>query len=429
MMEILTSSSTLGWARMSILWITFLLIVRIASGRFCVWLTVYGSRLVDRGPSVMVNARTSRDRRGSLFGLVGTLVSFLLVCGTNAQSIPDAGHAADGEERAVAAWIRSLGALSDPLTLPSNTKWTVTAALQPPSPETLGQWRSAVQGHPEHPLRAVLAAQEEVANHPERRLRVVLFVSDAGTWRIINDEPFTPGVEYLDQGSGHGTLWSLSKQSMSLRDSTPEATGKTAAEALDMLTCMYSQGVSLMGNLPDDASIHINAIGTAIVTYPNGSYAELKYTNHAGDKRVISLRTFGKDSPDPFVDYQPREYHFESELGHLVATLARRKRGDEVLDLRLEEAEKVTRTEVETVSRVPDPTGSDTLRGRLEVRSVNDLRQNRLSLSTLSGGQWSTRQFPTPETSDSRVRTIGWGAAGLIVAVLVFLRIRSTRSR
>ena len=71
--------------------------------------------------------------------LLVALVSLALIGDINAQPAAHAGKAEEQEKQAFVAWIRSLFALSDPFALPANTKWTVTAALKPLPPETLGQ--------------------------------------------------------------------------------------------------------------------------------------------------------------------------------------------------------------------------------------------------------------------------------------------------
>lgn len=335
--------------------------------------------------------------------------------------------------REIEAWLRQRVTLIRTFTPPRDTKWACVFSTDPLSDAELASLQNQVKDRPEHPRAAELHAEERIRASPNALSTWTLHYASPELWRVSEDQPFSD-VRYADCGIAVDALWTLTSHSLSLADPRADEAQTRLTESEDLLRDMVSQGLSLFGDLAAAKELSVEAQSgdtwKAVALYASGGRVEayVRAASDGAEPKVTKVTGYRAGEPIACSCVEVLEYRDEPLLKMVVAAKARRVVGrSAVVELRPGELE--LESKIGEVARMPNPTGSDPVRGRLTVVAVNDLRSSQMRLRNRVGDAWKETYLLDVQRSEYSLRLYGWIGAGLIVAVLVGIRIRAVRSR
>lgn len=295
-----------------------------------------------------------------------------------------------------------------------------------------------VVGKPDHPAHQKMAAHERrLSVGPDRRAWTVWFLSPE-RWRINKTAQYPTGIPFTDHGRDRNDSWVLLDDSLVVIDAgKPPVSRDYAAEeriARMHLEAIFYAGFGRGRGETALSDLVVNGEKWTIrstTTIPPASTFVLelagRWDTDAGRGFVESRRI----TASPFTEtvgtrWEYARWRREPALDAWVST-----RVDEIApdgrvieSLEWQGVEPVSQKEVEAMIAVPDPLAADVLRGSLKVRQVSDYRENaRVFKAIDADGTIQTRTLER-ESPQRNIQWVGWALASLIIAALVYVRVR-----
>lgn len=304
---------------------------------------------------------------------------------------------------------------------------------------TLEELRSRVQGKPEHPERRQLERLEKQLELDGFLWRYRIWYQDDEHWRVSSDtdDPDVP-IQFHDAAqSGPSDSWMWAQGSLTLYDAGHLPEGQSSSTLLlhlqQFVRCFVDVSIRvarppvspttsrldgttwLATAESDDRSRVINYQGSLS---PSGTAIELllvEHKNHPNPK-FQGMATFYSD------------WAYDEALHRRIPHVIKRVSGDGRLEDVCEYG--VVRPlhggEIEEVTRTPDAiAGTDAIRDATLIEEIIDRRPGGGSVVNAHTGQETGTLKPEEVGSNlGSLYWIAWGAAGALVAGIVWLRVR-----
>ena len=298
--------------------------------------------------------------------------------------------------------------------------------------------RIEVQGKPDHPARRKLDTHERrLTSGPDRCEWTIWFLSPE-RWRINKTYQFPTGIPHVDHGRDRSDSWVLMDNSLVVidADKPPENRNYAAEDGIARMhleAFLYAglgrtRGKSVLSNLIVKGE---RWTVRRTVTLAPGSETELEFEGrwdaNAGRGFVESRRI----AASPYAETIGTRWEYAQWQHEPLLDVWVSKRVDQFdpsgkpeESLEWQSVTPVSQKEVEAMIAVPDPLASDVVRGRLKVRQVSDYRANARVFKSINDDgvvQTHSQERGSPR---GNMQLVGWMLATLIVAALVFIRVR-----
>jgi len=345
----------------------------------------------------------------------------------------------------------------------AETHWT-------PAPGDLERMRRRVRGHPDHPdLERLKQYERRLAEGPDTQ-RFTVWSDGDSRWRLNTDQD-TGNASFADAACDGNICWRLTRGMLVVIDRTvdhpvayqPDQEVYQASEALDLL--VLGGFATLSQRAPESIQIdsddkswsiwapwaaptpetltQVHALqrtGAEIDLPPSDLESRLTGTWWTSPRVPIAQRLVqahrGRAHPEERMQFSGA--HVDPVLGHVVYSRVEVFARDGQLDrvLRLEQVVPVDAQEVSALLRIPEPGGTDAIRGAVHVPLVADFRDgDQQDWSTLSGGMMIARagnRIRITPGSDARervshahwIRWGGWLIASSVITAIVAVALR-----
>jgi hypothetical protein len=249
-----------------------------------------------------------------------------------------------------------------------------------------------VAGKPDHPLRSKLETDKRVLalGGVQKDSARIVFWSEK-LWRVNTDTPYID-VSALDYAHNETTHWTMSTQGLNLEPSASDGNQKAKERfgySTPLLTNLLFQGmsnVSFTRNLgPVDVKVTDSAF-VATLTYDQG--LKMIVDGSISTERAIVVTRVRSDGLPTFrLDTKFFDHKVDANFG-FVATRFTQLLNDTFVECRLTSIDKVDRPFVVSVAETPSATGSDPIRGKLRLNTLQDSRGPREIVSKKLGEEW-----------------------------------------
>jgi hypothetical protein len=302
----------------------------------------------------------------------------------------------------------------------------------------LDQLRSQVEGKPDHPRRSELRFEEWVRSPDRRPYIKTVWVGEDQVWRLSQDLPWAPAdVAYLDAAGRSDGAWQLTPQEIVLSGPLSDSASSAPSVAMHRasvseLSAFFDGGLTQRrGSPPELTSLEVSELswratieGNYSVSVVSGVWDASHGVGLVAEDR-LELRVPGQAPVGVVTRYSGWAPRLDGSA--VVAGMIEREdsRTNGVLRMRLRAVERVENAEIVRVCVTPDPSGIDPVRGQLRVRSITDFGDRLIrERSALDVAGLHSRVIGRTAGEISRLRTFGWAVLGILVALLVFLRLR-----
>lgn len=267
-------------------------------------------------------------------------------------------------------------------------------------------------------------------------MRVDVWYTDLENLRFSRTELWHDG--YVDVCRTDAADWSLVPSQLTIADSQHPAPHRDfssfSGEFKRMLRKLAWGGFGSALS-PVSASANADAL---VVRAENPAYSTMEWECDTAGDRLLPTRSEVLEAPQfPDVVGNTTLYEdwrldpvLEGWIAGKVVELA--ANGGKIREVTLRELRELEAGEFASVVAVPDVSGEDVLRGVPTFRTVLDLRPG-IEKRTMIHGDGQIAEFAIPSDQLGRaptrwMRRAGWGAAGLIIALLVGIRVYQRRS-
>lgn len=308
--------------------------------------------------------------------------------------------------------------------------------------EELEHLRAEVAGRPDHPKKAELAAQERrIASGVDKFENLLVWGNDA-QWRFNVTNIGNPAVQYLDRARRADDTWTLTPAQLSVANGT-STIGGTYSISVTPALFAQSVGLLLFGGLGEssDGPLNIREVKATPTGYAalvanvedtlRYEYA-IQWLPNEQDGMVMSRICVGAPNRDYIgenITLSGRVHN--ATLRRWVYQQAERRRPNGIVSGRWKfvDAVPLSQSELGQALAIPTVGEPDIYRGDLTIEKIYDARANKsFSSDALRGFTPATGAAPN-EIQNTRLRWLGWTAAGVIILGLVGLRARASRRR
>ncbi len=296
---------------------------------------------------------------------------------------------------------------------------------------------------PDHPKRSW--AQRQLARHEDGpEVAIAEFWRSGGSWRYNQTNWQSDGTEWLwvDRVSTPDVTWSLSARDLHIADPSRPPTGKgdwyrNPEIALELLAtaCVNLLHGRLGTQVPESTEPDIS-----VVEDEQGWIARVR--RNAGFEWRFRIEP--SESGEPFKIRSMESYRTDDEgtvqTGRVVLS-------EEMVDTPWGAAHRTAEwindkgmmwrryvllaasdelpNNVESYFKLPAVDGEDPIRGKITVSRIFDYRPGHRRLTQIEKGiATASRPLRGAPSSGLGIRVVGWIAAGVIAAILVYLRLR-----
>lgn len=295
-----------------------------------------------------------------------------------------------------------------------------------------------VVGKPDHPAHRKMAAHERrLSVGPDRSEWTVWFLSPE-RWRVNKTARYPTGIPFTDHARDRNDSWVLLDDSLVVIDADKPPANRDYAShegiARMHLEALFYAGLGRGRGESALSDVVVNRetwTARRTFTLAPGSVIVLELAGRwdadAGRGFVESRRITASPYTETIgMRWENSGWTLEPMLDAWVSTrvdhIAEDGRYIESLEWR--GVEPVSQKEVEAMIAVPDPLAADIVRGPLKVREVSDFRRNANVFKSIDeSGTVETRSLER-EPPRRNMQWIGWMLASLILAALVYVRVR-----
>jgi len=388
---------------------------------------------------------------------------FVLGCAvTAAPTLAGPASDAPGDEtHAVGVWLEERIEACVEWTIPEGVR--VSYSLIWPVEYTRAELREMqrrVEGKPDHPLREEIAKAEAAFEHGPTESRKVFWSGPGGRFRLNSTEVGGPlasvpqiaalGGFWVDMGGRADVAWSLTPVQIRIADGRGAAPSSDFAssrgQALNAVKSLRFEGLDWLAHIRREVEdVRVGAADgdgwapfAATVRIRGDTLYEVRGAWSAGSTRgvVNGLECVDCGSNPEWIG--SRRTIAERRTGTLIGDVASRivtfkPDGSPRKTLRFDDAQRFDPSDLEALTRVPDPLGEDPVRGEIMATSVDDTRTGEVwAVERAEDGTEALRRTRGPMRAEGGRATltyVGWGAASVVVALLIGLRIKSFRAR
>ncbi len=320
-----------------------------------------------------------------------------------------------------------------------NLYFRLTVTMPPQwSAAELAAVQKEVEGKPDHPKRFELQAEIlRVKNNGERTIYTV-WRNDANNWRVNSDSPEQPDIRFNDVYAGPDLAWQMNPRQLTVID--PREGWPHEYELNTYLNAPLKYFLDLSaGGLarPKVAEARLKDVslqGTSwscIVEQPNYALRVAGTWNEQLQRGFVSDTTVVKSTRQP--DSVGRKRTFgtwnESSIpGLWIASKVTESNsnGRVFSEAQVEEIRPQKGNELAGLKQLPDPAGSDPIRGQITFFNVRDYRPGvgKETYPRHVGAAPTVLEINPKETD--RLRTVGWVVLGLLVVGLIGYRVRGS---
>ena len=301
---------------------------------------------------------------------------------------------------------------------------------------TLAQWKADVEPYPEHPQRHRIITEE-------RRLQNGPDITKGSIWRLRSDawrqskHPSVPTERlstFGDYGRQGDQNWRLFEDNVVL--DTPGSPVVQSIEAsLNHLVSLFLYGGLNNGSSGTVGEVTIRGdrwtIGAAHERGVEWTYEGHWNTEHdRGFVRRLEMRA-GGDRPPRIWEF--KEYKIDPVLEGWIATQVDQIFSDGKQSALTEHVvtaiEPVPAEVMRAVLRVPTAGREDAIRGVVAAKQEQDVPGDEIRFFDERGRETHSQPITPPKAkATGLLRTVGIAAAMAIVGILIYLRVRGTRS-
>jgi len=297
--------------------------------------------------------------------------------------------------------------------------------------------RIEIQGKPDHPARREMASHERrLATGPDRKSwKVWLLTTER--WRVNGSNEFPTGIPFVDYGRDGNDAWVLMDDSMVVIDADKPPPNRNYSREESLVRMHLDEFLYAgLGQTRGEAAFSHLAI--------EGDRWSVRRTVTLAPESEVVVELAGRwdaDAERGFVERRTliaspfgapgRRWDFSGWRHEPLLKSWVCGRVDEIApDGRPHESfvwrgvAPVTAQEVEALIAVPDPLGEDPVRGIVKVRAVSDFRAKAMTFTALDDEGASESRSLTTSAPRQNIQWMGWALAALIIAGLVFMRVR-----
>lgn len=313
------------------------------------------------------------------------------------------------------------------------------------TPEELGLKTREAAGKPDHPdaLRIEHSARR-LKDGPEIGNERVWF--DGGRWRYGRDYKLfgrnpKGDPSYYDSAVNGQDMWTMTPDVLQVSSPSEGTTYGSYGDPREsqaswegylrkLIFAGLGAGKAIQLQL---SSVEVIAPGVwrAIARSPVGIEVQVDgvWDESAGRGRVSATTLIGmppSSSEKPGRKHTYADWKDSPDLGRPVAGIVEEfdARGHLVERVRLVKVEKLSNTAFEQALATPSVRGEDVIRGPSKFTSVYDHRPGNRTLTEYAGTATTTTALPNRDSTFTLWRRIGWISAAVMVAALVFIRLR-----
>jgi hypothetical protein len=351
------------------------------------------------------------------------------------------GSIARGDD--VETWVK--GAIAKAASIENDASFKAvyeTRSLQKADLAEIERLRARVAGKPAHPDRTQLGMLERIERRGED-LRVKSLWWDRGRFRLSRDPGVEPEGGYFECVDLGDEGWKMSPQQLTVvgpMDTRPGGHNVrlSGTSSLQEIATFWAAGLSTLGTSGN----------VQVETTPQGVWrAAGTITTSVGERRVVVTGRWDQARQAGLVErtdaYLPTNltnpiyssvvtgHQWMDWFGAFVGTeVVITENGTPRQRLTLVSLSPLDQAEFRTLIARPKIDGSDPIRGKVTFTQYVDYRRDTPDLRVANEkGEFEKVDYPdTPAgRRNATLQTLGWIAAGGIIATLIALRIRSAR--